>query len=444
MSVRFGTDGVRGEAGSELTPELAVALGRAAARELGGGRWYVGADPRRSGGMLVAAFSAGLAAQGVDVIDLGVVPTPAVAFACQADGVPGAMVSASHNPFADNGIKLFSAGGRKLVDEVEQRIEADLMAREWGPALVGRAIGTIGHDADGSLAERYVDHVVAQLEGRSLAGLRVVCDVANGAAHDMGPRVLRALGATVTVLHDAPDGLNINEDCGSTHLARLAAAVVAEGAACGVAFDGDADRCLAVDASGATVDGDQLLALLAIDLNVRGRLANSTLVATVYSNLGLNVAMREAGIHLVVTANGDRYVLDALAAGGHSLGGEQSGHVILADAATTGDGILTAVAMLDVMARTSRSLADLAGVVTRMPQVLVNVPVGPGQRDLIAAHPSVVAAVLAAEAELGEAGRVLLRPSGTESLVRVMVEAPTVDVAAEIADRIAGVVGSAT
>jgi len=466
--VRFGTDGLRGVAGAELTPELALALGRAAARVLGAGRWFVGRDPRRSGALLSAALTAGLAAEGAEVIDLGVLPTPGVALWAAAEGAPAAMVSASHNPFTDNGIKLFGLGGRKLSDAVERRIEAELHAgpraissadaEGWGDGaavvadggcagaggwevLSGGALGTVV--ADGG-ADRYAAHLVATLEGRDLAGIRVVLDTANGAGAVVGPMVLRRLGCELlTVLGDTPDGSNINAGCGSTHLGPLAEAVVATGADVGIALDGDADRCLAVDHRGEEVDGDQLLALLALDLRRRGRLEQDTVVVTVMSNLGLHLAMADAGILLETTAVGDRYVLDRMEEGGYVLGGEQSGHVIFRQLATTGDGLLTALQVLDVMRRSGRPLAELAGIVQRLPQVLLNVRVAGSAKEALASSAAVAAAVAAVEAELGERGRVLLRPSGTEPLVRVMVEAPTDALAQEAAARIAKVVEAA-
>ncbi len=434
--MRFGTDGLRGVAGAELTPEVALALGRAAARVLGTGKWFVGRDPRRSGALLSAALVAGLAAEGAEVADLGVLPTPGVAFWAEAEGAPAAVVSASHNPFADNGIKLFGPGGRKLSDDVERRIEAELHA---GATLrSGADLGTVA-PFDGG--RRYGDHLVGTLEGRGLTGLRVVVDTAHGAAAGLGPAVLRRLGCDVAaVLGDEPDGVNINAGCGSTQLGPLAEAVVATGADVGIALDGDADRCLAVDHRGQVVDGDQLLALLALDLRARGRLDRDTVVVTVMSNLGLHLAMAEAGVHLETTAVGDRYVLDRMEEGGFALGGEQSGHVILRRLATTGDGLLSALHVLDVMHRSGRPLADLAGVVQRLPQVLLNVRVAGSAREALAASDAVAAAVAAVEADLGDHGRVLLRPSGTEPLVRVMVEAPTQDRAVAAARCIAAAV----
>jgi phosphoglucosamine mutase len=435
VALTFGTDGVRGVANEQLTPELVLALGRAAARVLGRGPWLVGRDTRVSGPMLTAALAAGLAAEGADVVDLGVLPTPGVAAACAEAGLPGAVVSASHNPYADNGVKLFAPGGRKLADDLEERIEA-----EWHrPGGTGRDVGTIGSDG-GAAAAAYVERVVAALDGRTLAGMRVVLDCANGAASAVAGDVFRRAGADVTVLHDQPDGRNINDGCGSTHPQSLQADV--RDGAIGLAFDGDADRVLAVDEDGALVDGDQILALTALDLRARGRLHHDAVVVTVMSNLGFRLAMEAAGIRVVETKVGDRYVLEALAEGGYALGGEQSGHVIHADLATTGDGVLTGLLLADLVHRSGRPLRDLAGeVMRRLPQVLVNVRVAdPGS---VAGDEDVAAAVRRVEASLDGEGRVLLRPSGTEPLVRVMVEAPTPDQAQAAADELAAVVASA-
>jgi phosphoglucosamine mutase len=445
MTLRFGTDGVRGAAGTELTPELALALGRAAARELGqpAGSFLVGRDTRRSGPLLAAALSAGLAAEGVDVIDLGVIPTPGVAALGAAYGVPGAVVSASHNPFADNGIKLFAAGGIKLTAQVEARVERDLHDPTGAPPapLSGRALGTVGGDPEA--LGWYRRQVVASLEGRRLDGLRVVVDCGHGASVVTAVEVLQAAGAgVVEVIGDAPDGTNINAGCGSTDPSRLGAAVVRQGADAGLALDGDADRVIAVDAGGRVIDGDRLIALCALDLRRRGRLAADTVVVTVMTNLGFHLAMAREGIAVVQTAVGDRQVLEALDRGGWSLGGEQSGHLIFRQLATTGDGVLSGLQVLDVMARTGRSLADLAAsAMDRLPQVLHNVTVV--DLDGLAGATSVWAAVREVEAELHGEGRVLLRPSGTERLVRVMVEAPTEELAGRAASRLAAVVTDA-
>ncbi|MDD7966581.1 phosphoglucosamine mutase [Actinomycetospora lemnae] len=453
----FGTDGVRGLANGDLSPELATALAAAAAGVLAeharadGRRGeasrpvaVVGRDPRASGEMLEAAVTAGLSAAGADVLRVGVLPTPAVAFLTGAlDADLGVMISASHNPMPDNGIKLFAAGGHKLPDVVEDEIEARVREADGCPPSgaaarpTGRDIGRVT-DVPNAL-DRYVEHL-AGATPTALDGLHVVVDCAHGAASAAAPRAYAAAGARVTALHAEPDGWNINEGVGSTHIDALARAVVAEGADLGIAHDGDADRCLAVAADGSVVDGDQILAVLALDMLERGELADATLVVTVMSNLGLHLAMADAGVALRTTAVGDRYVLEELRAGGFSLGGEQSGHVVLPAHATTGDGLLTALRLMARMTQTGRALGDLASVMTRLPQVLVNVPVA--DKAAVGSSPEVADAVAAAEAELGGKGRVLLRPSGTEQLVRVMVEAPTQVVAGEVADRLAGLVST--
>jgi phosphoglucosamine mutase len=440
MSLKFGTDGVRGTANVELTPELALSLGRAAARVLGGSRWLIGRDTRQSGPMIAAALAAGLASEGVDVVDLGVLPTPGVAFLASESDVPAAMISASHNPFGDNGIKLFAAGGRKLPDDVEAAIEAELLQLgshvDTKARPEGASVGSV--DADAAAVRRYQAHLCdAALEGRRLDGLRVVIDTANGAASGLAADVLTELGATVVSMHDAPSGTNINDACGSTHPEDLQAAVVAQGADVGLAFDGDADRVLAVDAAGVLVDGDHVIAICAIDLHERGLLDHDTVVVTVMSNLGFRQAMAAHGIEVLVTDVGDRYVLEAMDQHGHVLGGEQSGHVIFRRLASTGDGILTGLCLLDVVARTGRPLAELATAMTRLPQVLVNVRLPQRDPELVAKLAPAVAEV---EAELADRGRVLLRPSGTEPLMRVMVEAPTEDEAQAAAERLAAAV----
>jgi phosphoglucosamine mutase len=437
MSVRFGTDGVRGPANEALTAEVAVAIGRAAVRVFPAQQVVIGRDTRESGQMLAAATAAGVTAEGAEAVLLEVVPTPAVAAASSARGVPGVMISASHNPFADNGIKLFGPGGRKLSDAEQSAVEAQIEellspGLHPGPSSVG------GVHADHTALDEYAAHVVASTEGRRLEGLKMVVDCANGSNSVVGPEVLRALGAEVTVLSDHPDGRNINEGCGSTHPEPLAAAVVANGADLGIAFDGDADRLVAVDHTGTVVDGDQIIALCALDLRSRGRLAHDTVVVTVMTNLGFRQAMAAEGITVVDTAVGDRYVLEAITAGGFSLGGEQSGHIIFGDLATTGDGLLSAVVLSDLLLRSGRPLAELAaGAMTRLPQVLVNVRVGTPMPDVAERLAAEIAAV---SAELGDSGRVLLRPSGTEPVVRVMAEAATDDQAAQVAERLAAAV----
>ncbi len=447
MGRLFGTDGVRGLANGDLTPELALNVAIAAARVLVESDSshqplaIVGRDPRASGEMLEAAVVAGLTSAGANVVRVGVLPTPAVAYLVgQTNADLGVMLSASHNPMPDNGIKLFAAGGTKLPDELEARIEK---AVEDGHGLVGRPTGAgIGrvHDLlDG--AEHYIKHLVGSVP-HPLAGIKVVVDCANGAASEVGPTAYEEAGAEVIAIHADPDGLNINEECGSTHLDKVRDAVLAEGADLGLAHDGDADRCLAVTASGEVVDGDQIMAILALAMRDAGTLTDDTVVATVMSNLGLRIAMKQSGIKLLETKVGDRYVLEELSAGGLALGGEQSGHIVMPAFSTTGDGVLTGLHLMAQIASSGKSLADLAAVVHKLPQVLINVRVG--NREAGAAAPAVQAAVALAENELGETGRVLLRPSGTEPLVRVMVEAATEEKAREVAERIADEVRSAS
>ncbi|MEU7823957.1 phosphoglucosamine mutase [Catellatospora sp. NPDC049133] len=443
MARLFGTDGVRGLANADLSPELALSLAVAAAHTLPDSDReqpplvVVGRDPRASGEMLEAAVVAGLASAGANVVRVGVLPTPGVAYlTAEVRADFGVMISASHNPMPDNGIKFFAAGGHKLTDEQEDAIEAALGATWTRPT--GAQVGRVHDLLDG--AEHYTTHLV-QATGHPLAGLKVVVDCAHGAASDVAPEAFREAGAEVIAINAEPDGLNINDECGATHLGPLKAAVVEHGAHLGIAVDGDADRCLAVDASGAEVDGDQIMAILALAMRDAGALANDTLVATVMSNLGLRIAMREAGITLVETKVGDRYVLEELRAGGFSLGGEQSGHVVFTEHATTGDGVLTGLRLLARVAQTGKPLAELAAVVNRLPQVLINVRVAD---KAVARAPEILAAVAAAEAQLHGTGRVLLRPSGTEQLVRVMVEAASEDIAQKIAEDIAADVRAAS
>ena len=438
----FGTDGVRGEAGSELTADLALRLGRAAASVLGPssgrGRAVVGTDGRASAEMLEAAVVAGLTAQGVDVGRAGVLPTPGVArLTRDLDASFGVVLSASHNPAADNGIKLFGPGGTKLGDAVEERVEAALDRLDDLPRLSGRDVGRVWEIGDA--AERYVAAVAATCPV-DLAGLRVVVDCAHGAASAVAPAAYRRAGADVVAVADAPDGWNINDGVGSTHVEHVAAAVREHGAALGVAHDGDADRCLAVDAEGRLVDGDQILALAALDARERGRLPGGAVVTTVMTNLGFTRAMDDAGLRVVQTPVGDRYVLEAMHAQGLTVGGEQSGHVVLLDHATTGDGLVTALQVMARVVTAGRPLAELAAVVQRLPQVLVNVRVA--DQGVVDAE-AVRTAVDGARRELGETGRVLLRPSGTEPLVRVMVEAATEQQASDVAERVADTVRAA-
>ncbi len=442
----FGTDGVRGLANGPLTADLALTLAQATAVVLGQGRSadarraagrritaVVARDPRVSGEFLSAAVEAGLASSGVDVYDAGVLPTPAAAFLiADIDADFGVMVSASHNPAPDNGIKIFARGGVKLPDIVEERIEHAMTGQKLQPT--GADVGRIRRFADAE--DRYVVHLLASLPHR-LDGIHVVLDCAHGAASGVSPETFRDAGARVTVIGADPDGLNINDGVGSTHLDRLAEAVLAHGADVGIAHDGDADRCLAVDAQGRVVDGDQIMAILAVSMKERGHLVDDTLVTTVMSNLGLHRAMADHGIRVETTAVGDRYVLEKMNEGGFSLGGEQSGHVIMSEFATTGDGLLTGLHLVAEMARRKTTLAELASVMTVYPQVLENV------RDVDrtrVADPVVASAVAEVQAALGDSGRVLLRASGTEPLVRVMVEAADADVAQQSASHLADVV----
>jgi len=443
MGRLFGTDGVRGVANRELTAELALALGTAAARRLatsnapGRRVAVIGRDPRASGEMLQAAVIAGLTSQGVDALRVGVLPTPAVAYLTGAyDADFGVMISASHNPMPDNGIKIFGPRGHKLDDGTEDQIE-ELIGAEPGLRPVGAGIGRV-IDAEDA-AERYLRHL-SKASTLRLDGLTVVVDCAHGAASSVAPSAYRAAGARVIAINADPNGLNINDGCGSTHLDSLRSAVVAHRADLGLAHDGDADRCLAIDANGQLVDGDAIMVMLALAMQQAGELAANTLVTTVMSNLGLHLAMRSAGITVRTTGVGDRYVLEELRAGDYSLGGEQSGHIVMPALCYTGDGIVTGLRLMTRMVATGSTLADLASAMQTLPQVLINVEVAD---KAAAAAPSVRAAVDQAEAELGDTGRILLRPSGTEPMIRVMVEAPEKDVAQRVATRVAEAVSAA-
>jgi phosphoglucosamine mutase len=449
MARLFGTDGVRGLAnGDVITGDFALGLAQAAATVLTQGRHaerrraegrrpraVLARDPRISGEFISSAVAAGLASSGIDVLDAGVIPTPAVAFLVDDIGADfGVVVSASHNPAPDNGIKFFAYGGTKLPDEVEDRIEEALASPELLPT--GADVGRIRRFADAE--DRYLLHLLGTLEGQRLDGLHIVIDCANGAAAGISPQLFTDAGATVTVIGNDPDGLNINAGLGSTHLGPLREKVLQLGADLGIAHDGDADRCLAIDHTGAVIDGDRIMAILAISLRDRGMLTDDTLVATVMSNLGLRLAMAEHGIRLLETAVGDRYVLEAIAEHGLALGGEQSGHIVFRHYSTTGDGLLTGLQLAAEIVRSGRSLAELATVMTVYPQVLVNVP----NVDLtrLDSDAEVTAAVHSVENRLGDTGRVLLRPSGTEPLVRVMVEAADAAAAESFAAELAGVV----
>ncbi|WP_327284933.1 MULTISPECIES: phosphoglucosamine mutase [unclassified Streptomyces] len=450
MGQLFGTDGVRGVANADLTAELALGLSVAAAHVLAEAGTFaghratavVGRDPRASGEFLEAAVVAGLASAGVDVLRVGVLPTPAVAYLTGALGADlGVMLSASHNAMPDNGIKFFARGGHKLADELEDRIEAVYEEHRTGAPWdrpTGAGVGRVSDYDEGF--DKYVAHLIGVLPNR-LDGLKIVLDEAHGAAARVSPEAFTRAGAEVVTIGAEPDGLNINDGCGSTHLGLLKQAVVEHGADLGIAHDGDADRCLAVDASGAEIDGDQILAVLALTMREAGSLRGNTVVGTVMSNLGFKLAMEGEGIQVVQTGVGDRYVLESMKEHGYALGGEQSGHVIILDHATTGDGTLTGLMLAARIAATGRSMADLAGVMQRLPQVLVNVP--DVDRSRVKTSAELAAAVADAERELGTTGRVLLRPSGTEPLVRVMVEAADIEQARAIAGRLADVVKSA-
>lgn len=441
MAIRFGTDGVRGLANQEITPEVALALGRAVPTVFDAREVFIGIDTRRSGPMLEAAVSAGVQAVGARSSLLGVVPTPAVALVSQLHDAPGIMISASHNAFPDNGLKVFGPGGSKLTDAEQHRLEV-LLGQfiedpSSAPAPIGEDIGDTRNFTDA--VALYQKHVVAALDGRDLSGLRIVVDAANGSNCTIGPAVLTELGAEVITIGDQPTGVNINEACGSTHPEQLAALVVEHQADLGLAFDGDADRLVAIDHAGTEVDGDFIIAICALDFAQNGKLKDHTVAVTVMSNLGFRLAMQKANIAVVETPVGDRHILEALTNGGWSLGGEQSGHIIFRDLATTGDGLLSAVILADVVKRSSSTLADLAkNAMEQLPQVLINVTV-----DQPAAVVEAIAAeVEAAEQRLGETGRVLLRASGTEPVVRVMVEAADKATAQDIAEELAQAVAT--
>ncbi|MCX5405177.1 phosphoglucosamine mutase [Streptomyces sp. NBC_00335] len=450
MGRLFGTDGVRGVANADLTAELALGLSVAAAHVLAEAGTFaghratavVGRDPRASGEFLEAAVVAGLASAGVDVLRVGVLPTPAVAYLTGALGADlGVMLSASHNAMPDNGIKFFARGGHKLADELEDRIEAVYEDHRTGAPWdrpTGGGVGRVSDYTEGF--DKYVAHLMGVLPNR-LDGLKVVLDEAHGAAAYVSPEAFTRAGAEIVTIGAEPDGLNINDGCGSTHLGLLKQAVVEHGADLGIAHDGDADRCLAVDANGEEVDGDQILAVLALAMREAGHLREDTVVATVMSNLGFKLAMESEGINVVQTGVGDRYVLESMREHGYALGGEQSGHVIILDHATTGDGTLTGLMLAARIAATGKTMAELTGVMRRLPQVLVNVP--DVDKSRVTTSGELAAAVAEAERELGTTGRVLLRPSGTEPLVRVMVEAADIEQARSVAGRLADVVKSA-
>ncbi|WP_297850309.1 phosphoglucosamine mutase [uncultured Corynebacterium sp.] len=446
MTRLFGTDGVRGLANESLTAPLALKLGQAAAKVLTRNKRseqrrptaIIGRDPRVSGEMLAAAMAAGMASQGVDVLRVGVIPTPGLAFLTDDYGADiGVMISASHNPMPDNGIKFFSAGGKKLADAVEDEIEhAMANLEEGGPT--GTGIGRIIEESPDAHV-RYLEHL-AESVTTSLKGIKVVVDCANGAASKIAPEAYAAAGAEVVAIFNKPDAYNINDNSGSTHIEQIQKAVVEHNADLGLAHDGDADRCLAVDAEGNVIDGDQIMAVLALGMKEKSSLRENTLVATVMSNLGLKLAMQREGISMRETKVGDRYVLEELNRGDFSLGGEQSGHIVVPARATTGDGTLSGLLIMERMAETGKSLKELAAVMTVLPQVLINVPVS--DKSLILNDAAVKEAIAEAEAELGSDGRVLLRPSGTEELFRVMVEAAEEEHARKVAGRLAAVVAA--
>jgi phosphoglucosamine mutase len=444
VTLKFGTDGVRGVALVELTPSYTTALGEAAAHVIGGDRWLVARDTRESGPELEAALAAGLRSRGATVELLGVLPTPALAHLAALEEVPAAMITASHNRFTDNGVKLFAAGGRKLDDDVETHVEAQVEIQaetRLGDALTSldatQGDGGRITARDGAVAA-YVDHLVALFPPQALAGMRITLDCANGAMSEAAPLALRALGADATVIHASPDGRNINDSCGATAPGALSRAVVESGDELGLALDGDGDRVVAADHLGRVVDGDHLLALEALRMHAAGELVDDTLVVTVMSNLGLRLAMQRAGIRVAETAVGDRYVLEVLHRDGYTLGGEQSGHIIFPRLATTGDGLLAGLRLAHHVRESGRPLAELAAAaMTALPQVLVNVRVAERHPDV---GEELASEIAHAEASMGGEGRVLVRASGTEPLVRVMVEAPSAEQARRVADDLASVV----
>ena len=440
MTLQFGTDGIRGIANAELTPELMTALGRSAVRVLGADApFLIGRDTRRSGSMIQAALVAGLCAEGADVGILGVLPTPAVAYLARERNAPALMISASHNSFEDNGVKIFASGGKKLSDALQHQIESELRLLTNSAVVMAPTGADIGVDrvVIGALDD-YAKYIVDSFSGRRLDGLRVVLDCGNGAAFLCAPKIFSALGAEVEVINAAPDGENINRECGSTDTTALRAAVRDLGADAGLAFDGDADRVIAIDEFGGVVDGDQMMAICALDLKEQGKLRGNAVVSTVMANLGLRRCLEAEDIELVEVPVGDRFVLEALEQRNLALGGEQSGHIIFSDLANTGDGILTGAYILDVVRATQNSLSVLAGVMQKFPQVLINVSV----RDLQAVmkDSEFMAELQAVELDLALNGRALVRLSGTEPVVRVMVEAPSVAQAELITDRLVAAV----
>ena len=440
MGRLFGTDGVRGSANKDLTPELVFSLGKSASLVIakshgkGKAKAVVGRDPRASGEMLEAALIAGLATVGVDVLKVGVLPTPAIAYLTKYYGADlGVVLSASHNVFSDNGVKFFSKDGKKLPDDVEDEIEKNL--ETVVPHPTGSEVGRVKEMADAY--EAYLAHLLETVNTGALKGLKIVVDCANGAASEVAPDLYSRAGAQVIAIHNAPNGININDNCGSTHLESLIETVKKNSCDLGIAHDGDADRCLAIDNEGNVIDGDHILALLAHDFKQNGNLSSDTVVSTVMANLGFKIAMKSASINVIETAVGDRYVLEAMEEKNYVLGGEQSGHIIMRNHSTTGDGLLTALHLMNAVSSTKKSLKELAGIVNKFPQILINVAdVDKAKID----NSELVAAVKKAENDLGEKGRVLLRSSGTEPLIRVMVEAETMKQAQDIAQLLAGIV----
>ena len=426
MARLFGTDGIRGVANKDLTPELAYKLGRAATvlfgEETARPTLLIGRDTRISGSMLEAAMAAGICSAGGQAILAGVVPTPAVAYLTRKlSAQAGVVISASHNPYQDNGIKFFAGTGYKLPDAVEDKLEELILSGEDHlPRPYGENVGTISHRHD--LLQDYMDYVASTVPV-DFSGIKAVVDCSHGAAYEAAPQLFRRLGAEVVVLNAAPSGININDNCGSTHLDGLQQAVIQHQAHIGIAHDGDADRCLAVDEQGRIVDGDQIMVLCALNLMKQGHLKDNTLVATVMSNIGLHKAIKEAGGRVVVTPVGDRYVLEAMLAQGYVLGGEQSGHIIFGEYNTTGDGILTALQLMTALKQSGRRLSDLGALMTRYPQLLVNIRLS--SKEGWDTNHAIAAAIAAGEAELGDSGRILVRPSGTEPLIRVMAEGPS-------------------
>ncbi len=441
MGKLFGTDGVRGVANTQLTAELAFKLGRAATTLFGQEHaepvFYIGRDTRISGQMLEAALAAGICSAGGKAVLLGVVPTPAVAYlTSKYDGQAGVVISASHNPYPDNGIKFFAGTGYKLPDAVEEKLEELVLAEtDTMPRPTGEAIGTILHHHD--LIKEYIDYVVSTVDCR-FDGLKIVLDCAEGAAYEVAPVALKRLGAQVVVLHNKPNGTNINANCGSTHMEGLQQAVREHQADLGIAHDGDADRCLAVDETGTLVDGDQMMVICALKLMRQGKLKDNTLVATVMSNIGLHQAIKKAGGKVLITQVGDRYVLEAMREQCYALGGEQSGHIIFGDHSTTGDGVLTALQLISALTESGKKMSELAKVMTRFPQMLVNIRVA--TKDGWQDNARIAGAIADGEQELGEDGRILVRPSGTEPLIRVMAEGPVLPELERIVKQIADVV----